>query len=224
VNSNLPRRLAAEGVGTALLLATVIGSGIMGERLAGGNVAIALLANAIATGCGLAVLVAVFAPMSGAHFNPLVSMALAARGRMERRHAVAFVAVQFVGAILGVMAAHAMFDEPIVSLATKVRTGPAQAWSEFIATFGLIMVIFACIEQKLSSAPALIGAYIAAAYWFTASTSFANPAVAVARSLSDTFAGIRPADVPAFVIAQVLGAVAATLFSAWLWRPSRKND
>jgi len=221
VNPSLARRLAAEGVGTALLLATVIGSGIMGERLSGGNVAIALLANAVATGCGLAVLVAIFAPVSGAHFNPLVSIALASRGRMQWREAFAFVLVQFLAAVCGVIAAHLMFGEPMLSWGSKARAGPAQAWSEFVATFGLLVVVWACIERKLSAAPALIGAYICAAYWFTSSTSFANPAVAVARCLSDTFAGIRPADVPAFVAAQSLGAAAATIFSAWLWLPFR---
>ena len=220
VSGDLGRRLAAEGIGTALLLAVVIGSGIMGERLSGGNVAIALLANAIATGCGLAVLIAVFAPVSGAQFNPLVTLALGIRGRMALRDAFAFVVVQFAAAVAGVIAAHLMFGEPMVSLSSKVRSGPAQMWSEFVATFGLVLVVWACVEQKLAAAPALIGAYIAAAYWFTASTSFANPAVAVARSLSNTFAGIRPDDVPAFVIAQALGAAAATAFSAWLWRPA----
>jgi len=224
VNPSLARRLAAEGVGTALLLSIVIGSGIMAERLSGGNVAIALLANAIATGCGLAVLVAVFAPISGAHFNPLVSIALASRGRIEWREAFAFVFVQFLAAVCGVVVAHLMFDEPALSWGGKVRAAPGQVFGEFVATFGLIVVVWACVERKLRAAPALIGAYIAAAYWFTSSTSFANPAVTVARSLSNTFAGIRPADVPAFVIAQALGAAAATALSAWLWRGFRERE
>ncbi len=164
-----------------------------------------------------------FAPISGAHFNPLVSLALASRGRLEWRDAFAFVVVQLLAAVCGVVAAHLMFDEPMISWGSKVRAGPGQLWSEFVATFGLIVVVWACVEKKLSSAPALIGAYIAAAYWFTSSTSFANPAVSVARSLSNTFAGIRPGDVPGFVIAQALGAVAATMFSAWLWRDSAER-
>ena len=214
----LGRRLAAEGVGTAFLLAVVIGSGIMGERLAGGNVAIALLANAIATGAGLAVLVAVLAPVSGAHFNPVVSLAFLARGRMHFPEAAAYVAVQFVAAVAGVMAAHAMFGLPLLGSAVHVRSGPAQLWSEFVATFGLLMVVWAIVEARLAAAGALVGAYISAAYWFTASTSFANPAVTVARAFSDTFAGIRPDDVLAFIGAQAAGAAAATAFSAWLWR------
>jgi len=214
----LSRALAAEALGTALLLAVVIGSGIMGERLANGNAAIALLANALATGCGLAVLIAIFANVSGAHFNPAVTLSLAWRGGFPPERVLPYIIVQVIFALAGVAAAHFMFGEPLFSPSMKVRVGIHQAWSEFVATFGLVLVVWSCVTQRLAAAPWLIAAYITAAYWFTASTSFANPAVTVARSLSNTFAGIRPDDAPVFIAAQLAGAAAATLTSSWLFR------
>lgn len=217
-----PQRLVAETLGTALLLAVVVGSGIMGERLAGGNVAIALLANTIATGAGLYALITTFGPISGAHFNPLVTIIERAEGKLCTKLALAYVACQFIGAIAGVLAAHAMFELPVLSPSwfpsQHVRTGPAQWWSEVVATFGLITVIFYCAKNKSDSVPAVVGMYITAAYWFTASTSFANPAVTVARSLTDTFAGIRPIDAPGFMVAQCIGAVLAYLLYRWMFQ------
>jgi glycerol uptake facilitator-like aquaporin len=213
---NHSRQLAAEGLGTALLLATVVGSGIMGERLAGGNVAIALLANALATGAGLLALIHTFGPISGAHFNPAVTLSAWYRGDIRRTQALGFIAVQIVGAIIGVAAAHLMFGEPLFSASHHVRSGNAQWFSEFIATFGLITVIITCSRHNRASTPVAVACYIVAAYWFTASTSFANPAVTLARSLTDTFAGIRPEDVAGFVVAQLLGAGVGTVFSMWL--------
>src|ERR1700761_4037345 len=189
---SIGRRLAAEGLGTALLLAVVIGSGIMGERLAGGNVAIALLGNTLATGAALVVLIAVFGPISGAHMNPAVTCALLLRRAITPRLALAYVAVQMIAAVAGVWIAHAMFGEPILQVSAKLRDGPAQAFSEFVATFGLLATIFAVAKFKEESVGLAVGLYITAAYWFTASTSFANPAVTLARSLSNTFAGIAP--------------------------------
>jgi glycerol uptake facilitator-like aquaporin len=217
VTPSLARRLLAEALGTACLLAVVVGSGMMGERLANGNAAIALLANAGATGCGLAVLIAVLAPVSGAHFNPLVTIAMASESGMQRSTVALYVVVQFLAALAGVAIAHAMFGEPLFFASTKVRTGFPQALGEFVATFGLLLVVFGCVRQQVAAAPAIVAAYITAAYWFTSSTSFANPAVTVARSLSDTFAGIRPGDVPAFLVAQVAGAGAAIVVARWLW-------
>ena len=210
------RRLVAEGLGTALLLAAVVGSGIMGERLAGGNVAIALLANALATGAALLALILAFGPISGAHFNPAVTLGDAARGGLPWREVPGYVALQVIGAFAGVIVAHLMFGEPVLAASTKVRSGLPQGFSEFIATFGLLAVIWGCSRARLESVPAAVAAYITAAYWFTASTSFANPAVTLARSATDTFAGIQPADVPMFVVAQLLGAAAATLVFGWL--------
>jgi len=219
---SLPRRLVAEGLGTALLLAIVIGSGIMGERLAGGNVAIALLGNTLATGAGLVVLISIFGPISGAHFNPAVTLAFALRRELPARLALAYVTVQLAGALLGVFAAHAMFAEPILQVSTKLRDGPAQAWSEFIATFGLLATILGTLRFRPEVTPLAVGLYITAAYWFTASTSFANPAVTVARSLSNTFAGIAPSSAPAFIAAQLAGALMAVLTFGWLLkRPAR---
>ncbi len=209
-------RLAAEALGTAFLLAAIIGSGIMGERLAGGNVAIALLANSVATGCVLAALIAAFAPISGAHFNPVVTIVAALARRISWRDAAAYVAAQGLGAFAGVAAAHFMFAVPLFSAATKVRTGPAQWSSEALATFGLVVVVESCVRHRLAGAPAAIAAYIVAAYWFTSSTSFANPAVTLARAASDTFAGVRPDDVTAFVLAQLAGALAAWALMCWL--------
>jgi glycerol uptake facilitator-like aquaporin len=214
------RRLAAEGLGTALLLAVVIGSGIMGERLSGGNAAIALLGNTLATGAGLVVLITIFGPISGAHFNPAVTLAFAVRRELRVRVAFAYVAVQFVGAWLGVLAAHAMFAEPVLQISTKLRDGPAQAWSEFVATFGLIATILSALRFRRDFTPMAVGLYITSAYWFTASTSFANPAVTFARSLSNTFAGIAPGSAPAFIAAQIAGALAAVVVFGWLLRPT----
>jgi glycerol uptake facilitator-like aquaporin len=216
----LGRRLTAEGLGTALLLAVVIGSGIMGERLAGGNQAIALLGNTLATGAGLVVLITIFGPISGAHFNPAVTLAFALRRKLPARLALAYVAAQIVGAVLGVFAAHAMFAEPILQISTKLRDGPAQAWSEFVATFGLLATILGALRFRPEVTPAAVGLYITAAYWFTASTAFANPAVTLARSLSDTFAGIAPASAPAFIVAQLLGATTAVAVFDWLLVPA----
>lgn len=210
------RKLAAEGLGTALLLAAVVGSGIMGERLAGGNVAIALLANAIATGAALLALILAFGPVSGAHFNPAVTLCDAALGGMRWREVPGYMVLQVVGAFAGVAAAHAMFGEPLFAASTKVRAGLPQAFSEFVATFGLLAVIWGCSRRRPESVATAVAAYITAAYWFTASTSFANPAVTLARAATDTFSGIRPADVPAFVTAQVLGAAVATGVFRWL--------
>ena len=199
------RRLAAEALGTALLLISVIGSGIMGQTLADGNVAIALLANAIATGCMLYVIITTLGPISGAHFNPAVSLAFALRGELPWADVPGYVAAQVAGGILGVMAAHAMFDQPLLQWsATMHRTGGAQWFSEGIATFGLLMVIFGGLRARPEAVPTLVALYITGAYWFTASTSFANPAVTIARGFSDTFAGINPAHIPAFVLAQLV--------------------
>ncbi len=212
----LARRLTAETLGTALLLAIVVGSGIMGERLAGGNVAIALLANALATGAGLVVLILMLGPISGAHFNPVVTLACAARGQFGWREVPAYCGVQIVGAFLGVAAAHLMFGEALFSPSQHIRTGWAQWWSEFVASFGLLAVIWGCQRAKAETIAFAVGAYILAAYWFTASTSFANPAVTLARAATDTFAGIRPEDTGAFIVAQLLGAGAATWLFGWL--------
>jgi glycerol uptake facilitator-like aquaporin len=210
------KKLVSEALGTALLLATVVGSGIMGERLSSGNIAIALLANTLATGAMLVALILTFGPISGAHLNPAVTLAAASQGDLPWREVPGYVASQIAGAFAGVAAAHLMFTEPLFQASRHIRSGPAQLFSEFIATFGLFSVIWACSRSRPSSVPFAVGAYIAAAYWFTASTSFANPAVTLARSASDTFAGIRPADVPGFIAAQLAGAAAATLLFRWL--------
>jgi glycerol uptake facilitator-like aquaporin len=207
----LGRRLAAEGLGTALLLMIVIGSGIMGQRLSGGNDAIALLGNTLSTGAGLVVLITVFGPLSGAHFNPAVTLVFALRREIEWPAALAYAAVQVAGAILGVWAAHLMFAEPVLQVSAKLRAGPAQGWSEFIATFGLVATILGALRFRPEATPTMVGLFITSAYWFTASTSFANPAVTLARCLSDTFAGIAPASAPLFIAAQLAGAVAAAI-------------
>ncbi len=212
----LTRRLAAEFVGTAFLLAAVVGSGIMGERLAGGNVAIALLANTFATGATLVTLILTFGPISGAHFNPAVTLADASQGGIAWREVPGYLSSQVVGAFAGVASAHLMFGEPVFSASRHARAGGAQMFSEFVATFGLLCVIWGCARLRSSAVPFAVGAYITGAYWFTASTSFANPAATLARSASDTFAGIRPQDAPGFVTAQLAGAGAATIFFAWL--------
>jgi glycerol uptake facilitator-like aquaporin len=220
---SLARRIAAEALGTALLLAIVIGSGVMGERLAGGNVAIALLGNTLATGAGLVVLITIFGPISGAHFNPAVTLAFAVRRELSVGRAFAYVAAQVSGAVLGVFAAHAMFAEPILQVSTRLRDGPAQAFSEFVATFGLLATILGSLRFRPDATPMAVGLYITAAYWFTASTSFANPAVTLARSLSDTFAGIAPVSAPAFIAAQVAGALAAVAAFRWLLAPPARR-
>ena len=213
---SLPRRLTAEGVGTAMLLATVVGSGIMGERLSGGNIAVALLANTLATGAALVTLILTFGPISGAHFNPAVTLADASQGGLPWREVPAYLVAQTVGAVAGVAAADMMFELPVFFVSRKARAGGAQMFGEFIATFGLLAVIWGCVRLRSAAVPFAVAAYITAAYWFTSSTSFANPAVTLARSLSDTFAGIRPADVPGFVAAQLLGAATATALFRWL--------
>lgn len=214
--ATLAKKTASEAVGTALLLATVVGSGIMAERLAGGNMALALLANTIATGAALVALILTFGPISGAHFNPAVTLADAIEGGIAWRETPAYITAQLGGAIAGTVAAHMMFQLPLVSLSGHVRSGPSQIFSEFVATFGLLCVVWGCSRLRSSAVAFAVGSYISAAYWFTASTSFANPAVTIARSLTDTFSGIRPADVPGFLAGQLSGAVAATLLFRWL--------
>jgi glycerol uptake facilitator-like aquaporin len=213
--------VVAEFLGTLLLLATVVGSGVMGERLAGGNVAIALLANTIATGAVLVALILTFGPVSGAHMNPAVTLADAWMGGMAWRETPVYVLAQTAGAFAGVVVAHLMFGLAVVSVSQHVRSGPAQMFSEFVATFGLLAVIWGCVRSRPAVIPFAVGAYITAAYWFTASTSFANPAVTLARSVSDTFAGIRPVDAPGFIAAQMAGAFAATALFRWLTPPQQ---
>ncbi|MDQ8037710.1 MAG: MIP/aquaporin family protein, partial [Pedobacter sp.] len=216
----LSRRLAAEALGTAFLLAIVVGSGIMGEQLAAGNAGLALLANSLATGAGLYVLITLLGPLSGAHFNPAVSLVMSVRGDLPRHELLPYVLAQITGAVLGVLVAHAMFDLPLWQLSAKVRSGGGQAFSEFIASFGLVCVILLALSHAARQIPALVAAYITAAYWFTASTSFANPAVTLARSLSATFAGIRMADAPLFIVMQCSGALLAVLLLRWLLGPA----
>ena len=213
---DLSRRAAAEGLGTAFLLAVVIGSGIMGERLAGGNVAIALLANTLATGAGLVTLILTFGSISGAHFNPAVTLADATQGGIAWRDVPVYILAQIAGAFAGVAVAHVMFGEPVYFASTHVREGMSQLVSEFVATFGLLATIWGTVRTRPTVVPFAVGAYITSAYWFTSSTSFANPAVTLARAASNTFAGIRPADAPGFIVAQLLGATAATAIFAWL--------
>lgn len=213
---SLARRLIAEGAGTALLLAIVVGSGIMGSRLAGGNIAIALLANSVATGAGLVVLVHMFSPVSGAHFNPAVTFVAAIQSHIPGKIALLYILAQLAGAVLGVWIAHAMFEEPVLQLSTRLRDGPAQGFSEFVASFGLIGTILAVQRSRPDFTASAVGLYIIAAYWFTASTAFANPAVTFARSLSNSSAGIAPSSVPLFVACQLAGAIAAAVFFTWL--------
>ena len=220
---DLGRRIAAEFLGTLLLLATVVGSGIMAERLAGGNQAIALLGNTIPTGAILVVLILVFGPVSGAHFNPLVTLVFAAKAEASRAEAFAYVPAQILGAILGVWLAHLMFAEPILQISTKLRPGIGQGVSEFVAAFGLIAVILGLQPHRADTTPLAVGLYITAAYWFTASTSFANPAVTIARSLTNSFSGIAPASVSQFLMGQGAGALAGALVFGWLMRPATKN-
>jgi glycerol uptake facilitator-like aquaporin len=210
------KKLLSEALGTAFLLAAVVGSGIMAEKLAGGNVALALLANTIATGASLVALILTFGSVSGAHFNPAVTIADATQGGVPWRLVPGYIAAQCAGAILGVYSAHVMFAQPIIQISAHIRSGPAQLFSEFIASFGLLAVIWGCSRSRLGAVPFAVGAYITAAYWFTASTSFANPAVTLARSFTNTFAGIRPTDAPGFIAVQFTGALAATAIFRWL--------
>jgi glycerol uptake facilitator-like aquaporin len=217
VKPSLARRVVAEGLGTAFLLAAVVGSGIMAARLASGNGALALLCNTLPTGAILTVLILTFAPVSGAHFNPAVSIAATLRGEMLAATAAFYVSAQVLGGILGVWAAHLMFELPLWQISATARSGPGQWLAEAVATFGLLLTILGCSARTLSAVPYAVGLYITAAYWFTASTSFANPAVTIARSLSDTFAGIAPAGVAAFIGAQLVGMLAAVMLGGWLW-------
>jgi glycerol uptake facilitator-like aquaporin len=205
----MSRRLLAEAIGSFLLFATVVGSGIMGERLAGGNMAVALLGNTAATGAMLFVLITMLGPVSGAHFNPAVSLVMHLRGELDSKALLTYVPVQIAAGILGVWAAHAMFDLPVIQFSAKLRSGPGQWLGEFIATFGLVLTILGTLRHRPAAVPASVALYITAAYWFTSSTSFANPAITIARSLSDSFAGIAPGDVAAFIAAQLAGALAA---------------
>ena len=214
---DLPRRLAAEALGTAFLLATVIGSGIMAQKLSGGNVALALLGNTLPTGAILIVLILIFGPVSGAHFNPAVSASFAWRGIISWPQAGRYILCQLAGALIGVWIAHLMFELPLWQISMKIRTGPGQWLAEFVATFGLLLTIFGCMSRAPAAVAYAVGLYITAAYWFTASTSFANPAVTLARALSDTFAGIAPGGLAAFIAAQLAGALAATMVARWLW-------
>jgi glycerol uptake facilitator-like aquaporin len=224
VSISAARLFAAEAIGTALLVATVIGSGIMAERLAGGNVALALLGNTLSTGCMLVVLILVFAPISGAHFNPAVSLVFAALRELSVHRLLLYVVAQVLGAIAGALLAHAMFAEPLLQVSTHVRAGPAQWLSEVVATFGLVGTILGVARSRPSAVAYAVGLYIAGAYWFTASTSFANPAVTLARSLSDSFAGIAPTSVAAFVLAELIGAALALLVFRWLLlQPARQS-
>jgi glycerol uptake facilitator-like aquaporin len=220
----LDRAAAAEAIGTGLLLAVVVGSGIMGERLAQGNIAIALLANSIATGAGLYALISILGPVSGAHLNPVVSGVSFWDGRLSGYHGIVYVLAQVSGAFGGVAAAHAMFGLPIVQVSAHIRSTPGEALGEFIATFGLVLVIFLALRYRVEAIPMLVAAFITSAYWFTSSTSFANPAVTFARAMTDTFAGISPSSVPLFIGGQIAGAVAATLFGRWLLGPIKEND
>ena len=214
---NLSRRLFAEGLGTALLVAVVIGSGIMGEQLAGGNAAIALLGNTLATGAALVVLILIFGPVSGAHFNPVVSLSFALQHKLKWRDCGFYTAVQVLGGIAGAFLAHIMFSLPLVTASTHIRTGVGVWTGEVVATFGLLLTIMGCLKNKPETVPYAVGLFIAAGYWFTSSTSFANPAVTIARSLTDTFSGIRPEDVMGFIVAQAIGCLVATMTFKWLY-------
>jgi glycerol uptake facilitator-like aquaporin len=221
VNPTIAQRAVAEALGTALLLAAVIGSGIMAQRLSGGNMALALLCNALATGAILPVLILIFGPVSGAHFNPAVSIAFAIQGTIGWRIAALYIACQIAGGLVGAWAAHAMFELPILQVSITARTGAGQWLAEAIAEFGLLLAIFGCVARTPSATPYAVGLYITAAYWFTASTSFANPAVTIARAWSDTFAGIAPGDVPMFIAAQMIGMLAAIAVARMLWPTER---
>jgi glycerol uptake facilitator-like aquaporin len=214
---SLAQRAFAECLGTAFLLAAVVGSGIMAQKLSGGNGALALLCNTLPTGAILTVLILTFGPLSGAHFNPAVSIAFALRGKLDSPRAAVYIAAQIVGGLVGVWAAHLMFELPVWQLSITARTGPGQWFAEAVATFGLVLTIFGCVARSPAAVPYAVGLYITSAYWFTASTSFANPAVTIARSLSDTFAGIAPSGVPAFIAAQLGGMLGAVAIGRWLW-------
>ena len=221
----LGRRLVAEALGTGLLVACVVGSGIMAAKLAGGNMALALLCNTLPTGAILVVLITILGPISGAHFNPAVSAAFALRRELPTHELLAYILVQVAGGIAGSALAHGMFDLPLVQASVTVRTGTGQWLGELTAAFGLLLTIFGCVRFSPTSVPWCVGLYITAAYWFTSSTSFANPAVTIARGLSDTFAGIRPMDVPAFIVAQLAGALVASMLSGWLFaEPERRHE
>jgi glycerol uptake facilitator-like aquaporin len=221
MKSSLAQRIVAEALGTAFLLSAVVGSGIMAANLSGGNAALALLCNTLPTGAILAVLILMFGTVSGAHFNPVVSIAFALRGELTARALLLYIAGQIVGGIAGVWAAHLMFELPLWQISATVRTGPGQWFAEGVATFGLVMTILGCIARTPASVPYAVGLYITSAYWFTASTSFANPAVTIARSLSNTFAGIAPTGVIAFIGAQLLGMLVAVVLAPWLWRQTK---
>lgn len=216
------RKLGAEFIGTAFLLATVVGSGIMAEALSGGNVAIALLGNTLPTGAILVVLITMLGPVSGAHFNPAVTFVFALKREISPGLSLAYVLVQIAGAVIGVWAAHVMFELDVLQVSDKMRSGPSQYFAEVIATFGLVFTILATLNAKASAVPMAVGLYITAAYWFTASTSFANPAVTIARSLSDTFAGIMPSDMPMFILSQLIGAIAALAVCSWILMSGRR--
>jgi glycerol uptake facilitator-like aquaporin len=215
--ADIGRRLVAEGIGTALLVAAVVGSGIMGEQLAAGNDAVALLGNTLATGAALVVLILIFAPLSGAHFNPVVSLSFALQGELRWPDLFAYLPVQVAGAVAGTLLAHVMFDQPLIQFSAHVRTGIGVWVGEIVASFALLATIIGCLRSAAQAVPYAVGLVITAGYWFTSSTSFANPAVTIARSLTDSFSGIRPIDIPGFVVAQILGALAATVLLQWLW-------
>ena len=221
---DLSRRLVAEALGTGLLIATVVGSGIMAEQLAGGNVALALLGNTVATGAILVVLILVFGPISGAHFNPAVTLAFLIRREIALPIAAVYVVVQVLGGLAGTVTAHAMFEQSLFQVSANTRTGPSQWFSEGVATFGLVLTILGTLRWRPEAVPFAVGLFITAGYWFTASTSFANPAVTIARSFTDTFSGILPAHAPGFILAQLAGATVATLACAWLLRPASRTD
>ncbi|MEA2987850.1 MAG: hypothetical protein QOG83_561 [Alphaproteobacteria bacterium] len=218
---SLMRRVVGEGLGTAFLLAAVVGSGIMAQKLSGGNAALALLGNTLPTGAILVVLILVFGPLSGAHFNPAVSLAFALRRQLSWPDAMAYAAAQIGGGMIGVWTAHLMFELPVWQVSLNVRTGPGQWLAELVATFGLLLTILGCVARTPAAVPYAVGLYITAAYWFTASTSFANPAVTVARSMSDTFAGIAPLAAPGFILAQLAGTLLAVMLGRWLWQEDR---
>ena len=220
---DLPRRLVAEGLGTALLVATIVGSGIMGEQLAGGNAAIALLGNTLATGAMLIVLISVFGKISGAHFNPVVSLSFAVQRRLSWHDFFSYVAVQIIAAIVGTILAHAMFELPLIQASSHIRTGVGVWIGEIVASFGLLATILGCLRSRPDVVPYAVGLFITAGYWFTSSTSFANPAVTIARSLTDTFSGIMPADVPVFIFMQIIGGLLATIIFSWLWTVDAKH-